>query len=76
MLSRCAATKPHAVTCFSTSVSRGEAIDPVTQINEATGGWRAFFDYRPDGDDPAEIRCFLRSAGAALTETWSYLWTA
>ncbi len=37
--------------------------------------WRAAFAIRPDGSGrPVELRCFLRDAGATLTETWSYLW--
>jgi glucans biosynthesis protein len=56
-------------------VSAGEAITPVARRNEVTGGWRAMFDLRPDGDGPVELRCVLRLAGQALTETWIYQWT-
>ncbi len=43
--------------------------------NPAIGGWRAFFDFVPDNDQSAVLRCFLNHRGHALTETWSYLWT-
>ncbi|MDR0353211.1 MAG: glucan biosynthesis protein [Opitutaceae bacterium] len=37
--------------------------------------WRAAFAIKPDGSgNPVELRCFLRDATGALTETWSYLW--
>ena len=48
----------------------------VVQKNDETGGWRAFFGFRPDGGRPADLRCFLRHRGRVLTETWTYLWTA
>jgi glucans biosynthesis protein len=57
------------------STSSGEVTQPIALRNPATQGWRAFFDLRPDGDGPIELRCFLRFANDALTETWSYQWT-
>ena len=57
------------------TTSAGEIQFPVAQRNPALGGWRAFFDLKPAGDDPAELRCFLRQGGNALTETWSFQWT-
>lgn len=44
--------------------------------NRFNGAWRVVFDFKPD--DPArdvELRCFLQRGPAALTETWSYLWS-
>ncbi len=57
------------------SVSRGDVPHAVAQRNEATGGWRMFFDLPVQGDAPIELRGFLRSDTATLTETWSYQWT-
>jgi len=57
------------------TASAGEIQFPVAQRNPELGGWRAFFDLKPAGDDPAELRCYLRQGGNALTETWSFQWT-
>ena len=57
------------------SVLGGEVIEPGARKNEVTGGWRASFDLRPDGDGPVELRCALRAAERTLTETWVYQWT-
>ena len=54
----------------------GEVIAPLARKNDVTGGWRASFDLRPDGDGPVELRCVLRLADQTLTETWVYQWTA
>jgi glucans biosynthesis protein len=37
--------------------------------------WRAVVDFRRESGKPADLRCFLRVDGTALSETWSYLWT-
>jgi glucans biosynthesis protein len=57
------------------SVLGGEVIAPIARKNDVTGGWRASFDLRPDGDGPVELRCVLRLADQTLTETWVYQWT-
>lgn len=45
------------------------------QKNPINGTWRVAFTIKPDGTGkPVELRCFLRRAPDALTETWSYLW--
>jgi len=42
--------------------------------NEVTGGWRLALRFkRQDDKKPGELRAFLRSAGATLSETWSYV---
>jgi periplasmic glucans biosynthesis protein len=42
--------------------------------NEVTGGWRSTVRLRRlDDAKPLELRAFLRSAGGALSETWSYI---
>ncbi len=35
------------------------------------GHWRTQFDLAVDGDEPVELRCFLRAGELVLTETWS-----
>jgi glucans biosynthesis protein len=57
------------------SIFAGEVIEPLARKNEVTGGWRASFDLRPDGDGPVELRCVLRLGDETLTETWVYQWT-
>ncbi|GAB1487752.1 glucan biosynthesis protein G [Opitutaceae bacterium] len=59
------------------SVSDGAVLKHHTAIrNRFTGGQRAAFAILPDGSGrPVELRCYLRSADGALTETWTYLWT-
>ncbi|MGH6899354.1 MAG: glucan biosynthesis protein [Geminicoccaceae bacterium] len=57
------------------TVGGGEVIGPIVRKNVVTGGWRAFFDLRPGGDGPVELRCVLRLADETLTETWVYQWT-
>ena len=37
-----------------------------------TSRWRAFFDVLSTDANPIDIRCYLRLAGKALTETWLY----
>lgn len=50
-------------------------VGSVTRI-PATGTWRAVFELAADGSKrPVELRCYLRRADKALTETWSNLWT-
>lgn len=58
------------------SASVGYIKPSICQKNPQTGGWRAFFDYFPDGAKSADLRCYLRMRQHALSETWSYLWTA
>jgi periplasmic glucans biosynthesis protein len=57
------------------STSRGRIVNAVAQRNDVTGDWRVAFELALEGDEPAELRCFVRSGKSALTETWSYLWT-
>lgn len=58
------------------SVSKGSAKPAVVEPMPQGGSWRAVFDVTADGTDPVELRCFLRIGDTALTETWSYQWTA
>ncbi len=58
------------------TAQRGTVLARVAQANDTAGGWRAFFDVRPDdGADSVELRCTLRLGDAPLTETWAYQWT-
>ena len=58
------------------TVSGGAVLKHQTAIrNRFTGGQRAAFAILPDGSGRAvELRCYLHSADAALTETWTYRW--
>jgi glucans biosynthesis protein len=40
--------------------------------NDVAGHWRAQFDLTAAGNDPVEMRCFLRLNDKVLTETWLY----
>lgn len=37
-----------------------------------TGRWRAFIDFRPPAEEPAELRAYLALDGEPLTETWLF----
>jgi glucans biosynthesis protein len=56
------------------SVTSGKLSEPVVQKNQITQGWRVFFYFYPDDDQPAEFRAFLKLYDSVLTETWNYLW--
>ncbi|WP_210179607.1 glucan biosynthesis protein [Bosea sp. PAMC 26642] len=40
--------------------------------DDVPGHWRAQFDLTVEGNDPVEMRCFMRGGDAVLTETWLY----
>ena len=68
------ATEPEAVVTVGEG-ARLIGVGAVTRI-AATGRWRAVFELAADGSGrPVELRCYLRRADKALTETWSHLWT-
>jgi glucans biosynthesis protein len=54
------------------TVSRGTVTDAYVIKVVGTENWRALFDLTTPGNDPVELRCFLRLNGKALTETWQY----
>ncbi len=58
------------------TVGAGAALHHATlQKNPFNGTWRLAFTVRPDGSGrPVELRCYMRGARDALSETWSYLW--
>jgi glucans biosynthesis protein len=40
--------------------------------DDVPGHWRVQFDLAVEGADPVELRCYLRSGGETLTETWMF----
>src|SRR3546814_15554461 len=40
--------------------------------DDVPGHWRAPFDLPTEGDEPVELRCYLRNRGQVLTENWRY----
>ncbi|QIK37684.1 glucan biosynthesis protein G [Caldichromatium japonicum] len=52
----------------------GELSKPVVQWNPHIQGWRLFFELKPDGNRPADLRAFLRHGDDVLSETWSFRW--
>lgn len=54
------------------SASHGKVEHLVTEKNEVTGGWRAFFDLTGLGKEPAHLSLFLRAGNQRLSETWLY----
>ncbi|MBI5505546.1 MAG: glucan biosynthesis protein [Deltaproteobacteria bacterium] len=57
------------------TVSRGQVLTPA--VRPVIGGdtWRCNFDLLADGEEPIDMRLYLRDAGGALTETWLYQYT-
>ena len=58
------------------SVDAGDIMNPVVQKNSVDGGYRLFFDFKPNGRT-GELRASLKSArdsdkDAVLTEVWTY----
>ncbi|MEE4376692.1 MAG: glucan biosynthesis protein G [Candidatus Competibacteraceae bacterium] len=58
------------------NASAGKIDNIVVKKNPFTTGWRASFELLPENEPVIELRCFLKSAGNVLTETWSYRWIA
>lgn len=57
------------------SGSTGQIQNIVVHKNAHSGGWRLSFELLPQGNEPSELRCFLKLGNDVLTETWSYQWT-
>ena len=55
-------------------VSRGNVSNALTDPvpDGVPGHWRAQFDLAVIGNDPIEMRLFLRIGGSVLSETWLY----
>jgi glucans biosynthesis protein len=62
--------KPEAVL----SASRGSFSYVFTEAvpNDVPGHWRAQFDLTAQGEEPVEMRAFLRLGDKVLSETWLY----
>lgn len=60
--------KPKAIV----TASRGEITYNFTERIPNTDRWRAQFDLTAEGNDPVEMRCFLRLGDKPLSETWLY----
>lgn len=59
------------------STSSGRVSDTVVHKNVITGDWRLMFDFRPDqGQDPVDLRAYLKVGNQVLTETWINQWNA
>jgi periplasmic glucans biosynthesis protein len=54
------------------SASRGKVSYVFVEPVGNTKRWRAQFDITADGNDPIELRVFLKKGSTALTETWLY----
>jgi glucans biosynthesis protein len=54
------------------TVSRGKVSNGYVIKVVGTERWRALFDLAAPGNEPIQLRCFLRLDGKALTETWLY----
>jgi len=40
--------------------------------NGVPGHWRAQFDFTPEGNEPIDMRLYLKNGDQTLTETWLY----
>lgn len=54
------------------SASRGVISSVETERLPGRGRWRALFDMAANGEEPADLRLYLRLGERALTETWVY----
>lgn len=54
------------------SHSRGKVDNAYVIKVVGTDKWRALFDLTADGNEPVDLRCFLRLEDKTLTETWMY----
>ena len=58
------------------SVANGRVLRSFVAPNAHTGGFRAGLDVQAEPGQAANLRVFLRSGEAALTETWTFPWKA
>ena len=58
------------------SASQGRITATSIVPNPHIGGYRVALDVRLDGPGTAELRAYLRKGDQALTETWSFPWSA
>ncbi len=55
--------------------SRGEIRNVATHLLHESELWRCHFDLSASGNEPVDLRCFLRDTTGALSETWLYQWS-
>jgi glucans biosynthesis protein len=54
--------------------ANGQLLESTVYRNAVTGGWRQMLRVkRVDPDKPIELRSYLKNAGSAISETWSYI---
>ncbi|MDI2089939.1 glucan biosynthesis protein [Commensalibacter oyaizuii] len=58
------------------SSSTGKISNIVTESNSVTHGWRATFEFAPEGAKVAELKCVLMDGDKPISEQWVYRWTA
>ena len=63
--------KVEAVVATSRGEIRDVAARPILESNQ----WRGHFDLSASGSPPVDLRCYLRDAEGALSETWIYHWS-
>lgn len=56
----------------SVTASRGRIENPYALKVVGTDRWRAAFDLKLDGNQPVDLRLYLKLGEKALTETWLY----
>jgi len=56
------------------SHSRGRIDNAYVIKVVGTDRWRALFDLATEGNDPIDLRCYLRLGEETLSETWLYQW--
>lgn len=56
------------------SATAGIVVEPVVEHVPQTGGWRLYFEYRPERDEPAQLEARLKEGERVMTETWRYSW--
>lgn len=54
------------------TLSRGKVINPYVVKVVDTNRWRGFFDVAFEGQEPLEMRCYLKLGDQTLSETWLY----
>ena len=62
--------KPEAV--LDATHGRFTRVEVEAVPDGVAGHWRVFFDFTLEGQAPADLRLFLRSAERTLSETWLF----
>jgi len=57
------------------NTSRGQILHPAARPVVDGDTWRCNFDLLVEGEEPVDLRLFLRDAKGALSETWIYQYT-